>query len=257
MVDTVNGKVRVRSWPRPRGQAKTKRQDESQRKFAAIQLASKFMSPQQMLDIMQAREGTPILPRDIVTSMLSNRLLRIILDDGRKLYPMPARIDVSDALDALGQTPGSQLIRGPELWEATVPSQTDLAGCILTRTDSYVGTASNVTYELPWQNAPIQQGPFWDAGDPAAIIAPWPGWYALSFLVRAEGVTGPVREFDWTQNGEIIAAMTRRDGNQGSANHSQVSALTWADTGDRFAATVRADATNRAYTNCRAVMLYL
>lgn len=125
MVDTVNGKVRVRAWPRKRGQAKTAAQQAAQTKFAMAQLASKFASPQMMLDITNARAGTPVLPRDVFTRMVYNRLIAFIRTDGTKVYPMPARNDVSECLDTITQTPGATIIRGPEGWIEWQPEEID------------------------------------------------------------------------------------------------------------------------------------
>jgi hypothetical protein len=54
------------------------------------------------------------------TMMMYNRLFAVTLDTGKELWPMPARTDVSQALDVLGKTPGSTLVRGTNYWE-TIP----------------------------------------------------------------------------------------------------------------------------------------
>lgn len=117
MIDTVHGKVRIRAWPRKRGKPKTPDQAHRQTKFAMAQLASKFVSPQQMVDVMNARAGTPILPRDVFTSLFYGRLAAFIMTNGKVIWPMAARTDVSDALDVITQTPGYFLRRGNAGWE--------------------------------------------------------------------------------------------------------------------------------------------
>lgn len=127
MEDISGGKTRVRSWPRKRGKAKTAAEQDRQDKFAAAQLAARYISPQQMVDIINARAGTPLLPRDVVTSIQYNRLAMFVLPDGRRWYPMPAYNDVSECLDTISQTPGDLLIRGTNGWEPiayTPPSGT-------------------------------------------------------------------------------------------------------------------------------------
>jgi hypothetical protein len=79
-------------------------------------MVARYISPQQMKMWIEARSGTPILPRDIITAMLSNTLIAITLPNGRTLYPMPARIAVSEALDALSQTDGDILVRRDGIW---------------------------------------------------------------------------------------------------------------------------------------------
>jgi hypothetical protein len=117
MIDTSDGQTRIRKWPRPRGKAKTPEQRESEEFFRQCQMAARYIAPTIMADFIDARKGTPILPRDILTAMLAQTLIAPILDDGRKLYPMAYKTQVSDALDAITQTEGQTLVRGPEFWE--------------------------------------------------------------------------------------------------------------------------------------------
>lgn len=122
MIDTVNGQTRIRRWPRKRGAPKSPAQRESRDKFRAAQLAAKFLSPTMFATITMARAGTPILPRDIVTAMLFGRLLSVRTLSGKEIWPMPALVDVSSALDVITQTPGRSLRRGETYWEAYIPS---------------------------------------------------------------------------------------------------------------------------------------
>lgn len=122
MIDVVNGKNRVRAWPSKRGKKKTAKQQQAVEKFTQIQRAAKYVEPLMMLDIMNAREGTPLLPRDVLTAMLSNRLVGFQTVQQKVLYPMAALIDVSNALDAISQTPGATLKRGQTYWEESPPS---------------------------------------------------------------------------------------------------------------------------------------
>lgn len=121
MIDTSQGQTRIRGWPRKRGAAKTQAQRDSQEKFRQSQAATRYISPTMMADMIDARRGTPILPRDILTSMLAGTLIAPILEDGRKLFPVAFKNTVSDALDVFTQTPGQSLIRGDEYWEAFTP----------------------------------------------------------------------------------------------------------------------------------------
>jgi hypothetical protein len=123
MRDVSGGKERVRIWPGPRGKPKTEAQRKREGKFRGANLATKFISPQQALDFRNAVEGTPLLPRDLMISMFYGRLAAFELDDGRTLYPMAAKLDVSEALDAINQEPGRGLIRGPTLWEPYDPQE--------------------------------------------------------------------------------------------------------------------------------------
>lgn len=117
MIDTVNGQVRVRAWPKKRPQPPTAAQAPVRVKFAQSQYAWNYMADNQQRWIMEQRANTPLLPRDVVTAMMFNQLANFQLPDGRMLYPMPARTEVSFALDAITQTEGAFLRRGGNGWE--------------------------------------------------------------------------------------------------------------------------------------------
>lgn len=116
MMDMVNGQIRVRAWPRKRGQAGTPDQIANRKKFAEVQRASRYIAPQTYAQIVDATARTPLLPRDIITMMMYNRVAAFTLPDGRTLYPMPVKADVSEALDALSQTDGDTLVRENGVW---------------------------------------------------------------------------------------------------------------------------------------------
>lgn len=120
-MDVSGGVFRVRRWPSPRPTRPTKAQAEAREKFRLVQRYVQYQAPDMQIQVRQAVQGTPLLPRDLLTSMMYNRLLYIVGTDGRKMYPMPARIDVSNSLDVLSQLPGSVLFRGTEFWEALGP----------------------------------------------------------------------------------------------------------------------------------------
>lgn len=117
MVDVVNGKVRIRAWPKKRGKPKNPHTIEQAEWFRQAQLATKYISPEQYRMWTEARAGTPILPRDVMTSMFSQRLVAIHMPNGKVLYPMKLKAEVSQALDTISQTPGAMLVRGEEFWE--------------------------------------------------------------------------------------------------------------------------------------------
>lgn len=146
MLDIVNGKPRVRAWPRKRGSAGTPEQIETRQQFAAYQWAAKYISPQQMVDVMNGRAGTPILPRDALTAMWSGRLCAFILTNGKVMWPVVARTDTSTALDTITQTIGQLLIRGADGWEGFTPlPPNDGGSAILGLTSRNTGNASTST----------------------------------------------------------------------------------------------------------------
>lgn len=117
MFDVSQGKERARKWPRPRGKAKTEAQAEQQDWFRQMQWATKYMDSRLMMQAMMAVQGTPLLPRDVLTMLHAGRLLAFNLEDGRRIFPVQAVQDVSQSLDVLGQEPGMILRRGSQYWE--------------------------------------------------------------------------------------------------------------------------------------------
>lgn len=116
MIDTLDGQLRVRKWPRARGKTRTKAQRKQEEWFAQVQRAANYVAPNMMLQFHEATQGTPLLPRDILTHILSGRAMMFVLTDGRKLYPMIFRTEVEEALDAITQTNGQILFRDDDGW---------------------------------------------------------------------------------------------------------------------------------------------
>lgn len=135
MQDLVNGQMRTRKWPIKRGKKRTPAQAAVMEKFRLMQLATKFFAPE-MYDFWARQvEGTPLLPRDAMTMMLSNRLADFQLPEGKMLVPVTARNDVSRSLDALNPKPGQTLVRGEEFWEASEPPVSGAALQLLFETE--------------------------------------------------------------------------------------------------------------------------
>lgn len=127
--DTYRGAWRARAWPRPRKRRRTKKERHREELFALASTLTKYTFPQQQILAREITKGTPLMPRDLQVAAMFGRLFAITFPDGRTLYPMAARHDVSDSLDVLGQVPGGILIRGEALWEILTPGP---AGQVLT-----------------------------------------------------------------------------------------------------------------------------
>jgi hypothetical protein len=126
MQDVSQGVERNRKWPEKR-KAKlpdvTKDQNEQ---FRQYQWATKYFAPELYKMWAESVKGTPLLPRDIMTMLMSGRLMAINLPDGRIMYPKVAAMDVSASLDTITQAIGDFLIRGADGWEGfsgAIPGQ--------------------------------------------------------------------------------------------------------------------------------------
>jgi len=118
MVDVSMGKERVRAWPRPRGANQAPSVVRNQMLFRNYSWAIKYLAPEMMTQIYDARQGMPLLPRDVAMMMLSGTLLWFSTPNGKAIYSMAALQAVSQSLDAIGQIQGSVLVRGEQYWEA-------------------------------------------------------------------------------------------------------------------------------------------
>lgn len=115
---TVNdkGQVVIRKWPRPQPTPRTQAEADNRALLAKAARFTAYMSAGSQQFAREVAAASKLLPRDLLMISLFNRLGYVIFRDGRKVYSMPAMQDVSDLLDALGQTPGDILIRGEDWW---------------------------------------------------------------------------------------------------------------------------------------------
>lgn len=118
MLDVSNGVERVRAWPAPRGKGGTAQQKAQREWFRQASWAIKYMAPEMQRQVMEARQGLPLLPRDMLMMMLSGRLASVIGPTGRIIFPVAALKDVSESLDAINQLEGYILVRGKDFWQA-------------------------------------------------------------------------------------------------------------------------------------------
>lgn len=134
MIDVVAGKDRVRAWPRPRGKPKTAKAKKLQDDFRLANEACKYWDPRNIIAIDELRKGTPVLIRDLQIMMMYNRFAHFALSDGRIIYSVQARQDVSDSLDSISPLPGSVLIRTPDGWRF-IPPPTEPGTALIAQPD--------------------------------------------------------------------------------------------------------------------------
>ena len=112
------GKIVAQKWRRKRGRAQTPGQRDRQEWFRQANVLAKYADGRQQALSRCAMEHLPVRPFDALLAAMAGRLWAVEADDGRTLYSMAARGDVSKNLDVLTQEPGRILIRGPGFWEA-------------------------------------------------------------------------------------------------------------------------------------------
>lgn len=111
----------------------------------------KYMDPWAMWVAWKLTQGTQFYPRDILLSVISLRFLGTLTVDGEEVTSMAIIEDISTDLDMLlGETPGTIMYRGTDLWQALQPST---AGYILVTKGAGLApewTPPNLTGGLYW-----------------------------------------------------------------------------------------------------------
>jgi hypothetical protein len=114
---TFRGVPYTRPWPVSKPTKPGSPRARTAKAFGAANRACKVTEASWYGEHWAATRGTPLLPRDLMIAFMYGRAITLIDQDGRTIYSMAARADVSKSLDVLGNTPGSKLIRGAQYWE--------------------------------------------------------------------------------------------------------------------------------------------
>jgi len=133
VIDTTRGSPRVRAWPAPRGQNRHPTNIFWTNWLKWATHLYNYQPAPLKAELASMTAGTPWMPRDVFISAMRGRAFLIVLPNGRKYYPMPAREDVSQTIDTLAQIPGQMLFRGRHLW---LPIQPGAYGDALTFIDA-------------------------------------------------------------------------------------------------------------------------
>lgn len=116
MMDVSHGTERIRKWPEKRGLPKTEVEQARLDKFRNVSWAVKYMFPDMLREITNARQGTPLLPRDLGFMLAYGTLFYVGMPNGRKYYTVSTIEGVSKSLDALTQQSGYTIMRAADRW---------------------------------------------------------------------------------------------------------------------------------------------
>ena len=117
-------------FPRKRGKRRrTLEERDSIATFDAAIALYYWLVDSEREAVREAVKGTQWLARDLHVTLMYGTFFMIYRPDGRPLYPMSYRIEVQQALDALGFNVGSILVRTDDGWLALEPGT---AGQVLT-----------------------------------------------------------------------------------------------------------------------------
>lgn len=111
------GRDIIAAWPRRRGQPASAITRDQVWKFRAANKLAKLLPGRAWQVAINATRGTYLYPRDHLLQTIYGRAFTVVLTDGRKLYPMSARIDTSELIDILAQLEGDLLTRGSDFWQ--------------------------------------------------------------------------------------------------------------------------------------------
>jgi len=131
MIDTYRGTLRVRKWPKKRPGPLHPNQQFWVDWFRQANILAKYAAAPDIISARRMTDGTPLMPRDVQLMAMRGRLFYLTATDGRKIYSVAARDDVSESLDTLSQIPGSILARSSSLWVPILPGP---SGTVLTST---------------------------------------------------------------------------------------------------------------------------
>lgn len=199
---TVKGRYYVQqSWAGPRVCAvpkhpkKPRSQEEAdaREKFRQAVQAAKWLTAAEQKVSIEYQQGTVLMPRDISIAAMYGRLWGGIQTKDGVRYSMANRIDTSRALDALGQTPGSLLVRQNGFW---LPIEPGAAGQVLRMdgappmpawgappTSGYpvicrlsITTPATASATYPkivvWDTSLVDDAGIWSAGTPSRMTIP-------------------------------------------------------------------------------------
>lgn len=117
----AGGRLVATSWPRHARRKKTIEEQDSVDAFDAAELLIHRTDGRILKQIREDVKGTQWLWRDLLMTFMYGTFFLLHDEKGRAIYPMSISTEVSQALDAVTQTPGAMLYRGPNGWVIITP----------------------------------------------------------------------------------------------------------------------------------------
>lgn len=106
-------------------------------------------------------------------AFMYGRAFALQLTNGKQIYSMAARSDVSQSLDVLGNTQGSILIRGPKYWEVQKAGDIVYVGATIYLAANINNVNTTAGFIIPWDTIQQNVGNWVDFGTaPKGVIVP-------------------------------------------------------------------------------------
>lgn len=213
----------AKAWPRKRGKPTAPKQAARVAWFKSAVQGIKRMEPSQFATAIETTHGSLYMPRDALMTAMAGNLITCEYPSHGTMYPRRYLVKIQNTLDAISQVEGTVLYRGPIKWDALTPGtkghvlQTNGNGKIPSWEKPVGGTdiktarinrTTNLTHEdglVPFQVAEYQDLAFWDASDPASIVAPADGKMRVVFGIATGGKASSGDNADIRLNGAYIS----------------------------------------------------
>lgn len=209
VVDTINGTIRMRAWPRKRPGPRNPTNEYWTDWLRQAMALYKYAQPSEKQIWQAALRGIPVKITDIYTAVMRGTMWTLVGPDATVYYPTQGRDKVSYSLDAITALPGALLIRGDSTWQGITPPTN--AGQLLISTDDLSQwkspqDAGIARYPISAQGTPepsqtIPSGqpklitwtavtqdtsnpPIWTSAQPDRFTAPVDGTYTISASIH-------------------------------------------------------------------------
>lgn len=113
---TWRGKPIIQAWPRRQPRPRTQAEADNRKTLATAARAIIYFDAYQQVFAAGVARSSQLLPRDLLMQAIFTRGPAPMLKTGKKYFSMPAMMDISELLDAIGQLPGDMMFRGPDWW---------------------------------------------------------------------------------------------------------------------------------------------
>lgn len=260
MIDVVRGQVRIRKWPRPRGNNRPEIQKWWSEWLRQAMLLMKFAPPREIQLWRDAIAGTPVKLSDIYLASMRGTLWVLEGPDGTQYWPEQAIEKVSQSLDLITAQPGGMIVRGNQQWQGIeppasinevliasndeLPQWMSLAaagiatapiGATATRSTTQVmarNTFTPVAFTAA-QEEPSGSG-IWDAGNPTRLVAAVTGWHSLSSYIRWASIATCICSYRIRINdSDVIASNSTQIGETNNNNtHMSLATSVYLTAGD-------------------------
>lgn len=260
MIDVSRGQIRIRKWPRPRGQNRPEIQKWWSEWLRQAMALMKFAPPREIQLWRDAVAGTPVKLSDIYLASMRGTLWVLEGPDGQQYWPEQAIEKVSSSLDLITSQPGGMIVRGNQQWQGIAPpasinevliasndelpqwlslSAAGIATAPIgaTATRSTTQTMTRLTFDpVTFTDAQLEPDGtnVWDPTEPTRLTAAVNGWHNISSYIRWSSIPSMIVSYRLRINDtDVVASNSTQVGETGNSNtHMNLAASLYLEAGD-------------------------